>query len=194
MYIESGAPGSRRTPETSTFATALRREGYATALMGKYLNGYQPAATEGGPRPYVPPGWNEWDVAGNGYPEYGYSLNSNGHVRRYGYRRADYLTDVLAGKGVRFIDRVAARHRPFMLEIATFAPHWPYTPAARDAARFPGLTAPRTPAFDAAGVAAPAWLSHFTPLDAGQTATIDRGFRRRAQAADSCWRAEHAAT
>jgi len=187
VYGNSGPEGGftvfhARGEEAGTFATALHRKGYATALMGKYLNGYRPAATEGGSRPYVPPGWDEWDVAGNGYPEYGYSLNSNGHVRRYGYRRADYLTDVLAGKGVRFIDRVSAQHRPFMLEIATFAPHWPYTPAARDAARFPGLTAPRTPAFDAAGAAAPAWLSHFTPLEAAQIASIDREFRRRVQA------------
>jgi arylsulfatase A-like enzyme len=171
-----------RGEERSTFATVLQRAGYRTALMGKYLNGYQPAATEGGPTPYVPPGWNEWDVAGNGYPEYGYRMNSDGHVRRYGYEPKDYLTDVLTAKSLRFIDGSAARRRPFMLEIATFAPHSPFTPAPRDANAFPGLQAPRTPAFGVAGVAEPAWLSDFAPLDAGQINTIDRGFRKRAQA------------
>jgi N-acetylglucosamine-6-sulfatase len=171
-----------RGEERSTFASELQRVGYRTALMGKYLNGYQPAATEGGPTPYVPPGWNQWDVAGNGYPEYGYRLNSDGHVRRYGYEPKDYLTNVLAAKSLRFIDRSAASGRPFMLEIATFAPHSPFTPAPRDGNAFPGLKAPRSPAFDLAGSAEPEWLSHFAPLDAAQIATIDRAFRRRAQA------------
>ena len=34
---------------------------------------------------------------------------------------------------------------PFVIEIATFAPHAPYTPASRDADAFPSLRAPRTP-------------------------------------------------
>ena len=171
-----------RGEERGTFATALQHVGYETALMGKYLNGYQPAATEGGARPYVPPGWNGWDVAGNGYPEYGYRMNSNGQVRSYGYEAKDYLTNVLAGKGLAFIDRAAAQRKPFMLEIATFAPHSPFTPAPRDARAFPGLRAPRTPAFDVVGTHEPAWLSHFAPLLPRQIRTLDRQFRRRAQA------------
>ena len=53
-------------------------------MMGKYLNGYlEPAATApSAPRTYVPPGWNEWDVAGCGYPEYNYTMNENGRIRR----------------------------------------------------------------------------------------------------------------
>jgi hypothetical protein len=151
----------QRGEERQTFALALQRAGYRTALMGKYLNGYKPAATEGGRRPYVPPGWNEWDVAGNGYPEYGYRMNSDGRVRTYGYSAREYLTDVLARKGLGFIDRSAAARRPFLLEIATFAPHAPFTPAPPDAGAFPGLLAPRTPAFNTVGTAEPAWLSSF---------------------------------
>ncbi len=58
--------------------------GYRTALMGKYLNGYKPEARVAGKPHYVPPGWSEWDVAGDGYPEFGYHMNSDGsraHVR-----------------------------------------------------------------------------------------------------------------
>jgi arylsulfatase A-like enzyme len=170
-----------RGEERSTFALALQRVGYRTALMGKYLNGYKPASTERAGKPAVPPGWSEWDVAGNGYPEYGYRMNSNGHVRAYGYRAKDYLTDVLARKGLGFIDRAAAQRKPFLLELATFAPHSPFTPAPRDAGAFPGLTAPRTPAFDVVGSGEPAWLSQFQPLPPSQIATIDRKFRKRAQ-------------
>ena len=53
----------------------------------------------------------------------------------------DYLTDVLADKGVSFIRSAAARQAPFLLEIATFAPHSPFTPAPRDWLSFPGARA-----------------------------------------------------
>ncbi len=61
-------------------------------MMGKYLNGYLQSALAG-PRTYVPPGWNEWDVAGWGYPEYGYPMNINGAVHRFGHSPGDYLTE-----------------------------------------------------------------------------------------------------
>ena len=167
--------------EKQTFATALQSVGYRTAMMGKYLNGYEPAATEGGSAPYVPPGWNEWDVAGQGYQEFNYDLNENGHVVHHGSQPQDYLTDVLAGKGSDFIKSAADAHSPFLLEVATFAPHGPYTPAPRDADAFPGMKAPRGPAFDLLLTGAPAWLTRFQPLTSLNVAKIDEGFRKRAQ-------------
>ena len=168
--------------ETQTFATALQAKGYRTAMMGKYLNGYQPADTQGGTQPYVPPGWTEWDVAGNGYPEFNYVLNENHNLVRYGSEPADYLTDVLARKGAKFVTDSARAGSPFLLEIATFAPHAPYTPAPRDANDFPGLTAPRGPAFDTLPTDAPPWLAGRPPLTAAEKQTIDTAFRERAQA------------
>ncbi len=168
--------------ESQTFATALQARGYRTAMMGKYLNGYMPADTQGGSVPYVPPGWSEWDVAGNGYPEFNYDLNENHAIVHYGNRPQDYLTDVLAGKGVNFIANSAAAHKPFLLEIATFAPHAPYTPAPRDANSFPGLTAPRGPAFDTLPTNAPPWLAGRAPLTDAEKQVIDTGFRKRVQA------------
>src|SRR5205823_5356867 len=168
--------------EAQTFATALQAKGYRTAMMGKYLNGYEPAQTLGGPSPYVPPGWTEWDVAGNGYPEFNYDLNENHRIVHYGDKPADYLTDVVANKGVNFIARSAVMKKPFLLEIATFAPHGPYTPAPRDANSFPGLTAPRGPAFNTLPTNAPPWLAGRTPLTAAEKQNIDTSFRKRAQA------------
>jgi arylsulfatase A-like enzyme len=168
--------------EAQTFATALQAKGYRTAMMGKYLNGYLPANHEGGAQPYVPPGWDEWDVAGNGYPEFNYNLNENHTVVPYGNKPSDYLTDVLARKGTAFIAGSARTHTPFMLEVATFAPHAPYTPAPRDVNDFPGLTAPRGPAFDTLPTDAPPWLASRTPLTPAEKQTIDVAFRKRAQA------------
>jgi arylsulfatase A-like enzyme len=173
-----------RGEEQHTFAVALQNAGYRTAMMGKYLNGYgqQKGSVPGLPYTYVPPGWSEWDVAGWGYPEFNYSLNYNGELQQYGSQPKDYLTDVLARKGVDFIDTSAATGQPFFLELATFAPHSPYTPAPRDAAEFPGLRAPRPPNFDKLPTDPPRWLAHRPRLDGGQIAKIDSVFRRRAQA------------
>ena len=84
-----------RREERSTFATALRRRGYATAMMGKYLNGYLPSSL------YVPPGWSQWHVGGSAYGNFNYTLNENGRTVAYGNRPQDYLTDVLARRGRR---------------------------------------------------------------------------------------------
>jgi arylsulfatase A-like enzyme len=187
VFTNGGTDGGfnvfhQRGEEKQTFAAALQKSGYRTGMMGKYLNGYQPNATEGGTTPYVPPGWNEWDVAGNGYPGFNYSLNENGHVVHYGKRPVDYMTDVLSRKGVSFIGQAARAQQPFMLEIATFAPHAPYTPAPRDAKKFPGLKAPQGPAFNEADVSdKPAWLRDHPSLKPKQINNINATFRKRAQ-------------
>jgi N-acetylglucosamine-6-sulfatase len=171
-----------RGEERHTFATAIRdvpHAHYRTAMMGKYLNGYQPTSL------YVPPGWTEWDVAGNAYSEYNYNLNENGRLVSYGNESQDYLTDVLAHKGTRFIRETTRAGHPFLLEIATFAPHAPFTPARRDVSDFPGLGVPRTPAFDAQNLNPPTWLGQRTPLTTDQVAELDTKFRRRAQAVEA---------
>ncbi len=142
--------------------------------MGKYLNGYQPSDP-------VPKGWNTWDVAGNGYPEFDYTLNENGTQHRYGKTPQDYLTDVLSGKAASFIDGAAASGKPFLLEVATFAPHKPATPAPRDANSFPGIVAPRAAAFDKAPTDAPRWLAAIPPLAEKDQQQIDEQFRLRVQ-------------
>jgi arylsulfatase A-like enzyme len=140
-----------------------------------------PAGLVDGKPLYVPPGWDEWDVAGNGYAEFNYNLNENGHLVSYGNQPQDYLTDVIADKAVSFINGAAA-NKPFAIELATFAPHAPYTPAPRDANDFPGLKAPRPPSFNKQNTKPPRWLSGHAPLGPAQIATIDRSYRLRAQA------------
>jgi len=179
----------KRGDQRHTFPIALQRAGYVTALMGKFLNGYleSPGHAADGeitsvPGTYVPPGFNEWDVAGWGYGEFNYRLNQNGSLHWYGRRSSDYLTDVIARDGVSFINRAARRQKPFFLELATFAPHSPYVPAPRDASGFAGLAAPRTPNFDVLPSHPPEWLAGHPPLSTREIAKIDRAFRRRAQA------------
>jgi N-acetylglucosamine-6-sulfatase len=156
-----------------TFAAALAATGYRTAMLGKYLNGYRP---QNPPEP----GWSSWAVAGNGYKEFNYNLNQNGQIVRHGNDPADYLTDVVAGVASSFIRQSA--DAPFLIEVATFAPHRPFTPAPRDADAFPGLRVPRTPAYNIAPDAnAPTWLKMLSPLSASDMSYLDLVFRMRAQ-------------
>src|SRR5205807_9668224 len=127
------------------------------AVPGSAADG---SSSLGVPPTYVPPGWSEWDVTGYGYPEFDYTLNENGSLFAYGNRPSDYLTDVLARKGVDFINRSAQADKPFFLELATFTPHSPYVPAPEDAHAFRGLRAPRPPSFDVLPTHAPRWLAN----------------------------------
>jgi len=164
-----------RHHERSTFATALQAAGYRTAMLGKYLNGYQPRKDP------PEPGWNLWAVAGNGYPNFNYDINLDGNIVHHGKDPSDFLTDVLSDIATGFIRQSGGT--AFMIEIATFSPHAPYTPAPRDADAFPGLAVPRTPAFNMPPQPdEPGWLSKHGPLNPQQMASIDRDFRKRAQA------------
>jgi N-acetylglucosamine-6-sulfatase len=158
--------------EKYTFATALKSGGFRTALMGKYLNSYRTASG------YVPPGWTDWVGSDRVYGGFGYDLNEDGDISYHGFGTEDYVTDVLARKGAGFIDDASGGDSPFFLELATYAPHKPYTPAPRHLQMFRGLRAPRGPSFDQANVNPPQWLRR-RPRNAWEKAEIDVAFRDR---------------
>jgi arylsulfatase A-like enzyme len=178
VFTNAGEDGgysafTARGNDQSTFAVALARTGYRTAFLGKYLNGYQPHQHPGGA------GWHHWVVAGNGYLEFDYAFNQDGTLVAHASKPEDYLTDVLAADGVRFIKENTKA--PFFIELATFAPHLPYTPAPRDAGAFPDLRAPRGPAYNVMPTSAPRWLISHPALTQEAMDAIDGDFRKRAQ-------------
>ena len=103
-------------------------------------------------------------MAGWGYPEFNYTLNENGRRVFYGGPNDpghdNYLTDVLSSLATSFIRDTVQNdpQQPFFLEVATFAPHQPYTPAPKYAHLYPALQYPRKPSFDAPSTNPPAWL------------------------------------
>jgi arylsulfatase A-like enzyme len=180
VFTNSGPDGGYATyqahdDEQKSFALALQKSGYRTAMMGKYLNGYQPSDP-------IPPGWNEWDVAGNGYPEFNYTLNEDGRPVHYGHQPDDYLTGVLSGKASSFIDSSASSGKPFMLEVATFAPHAPYTPAPKYAHAATDVAYPKTPAYDQVPANAPSWLGSRPALTTTEQNRITKAYRKRVEA------------
>lgn len=165
VYMEQGNA-------QESFCVALQQAGYKTAMMGKLLNGYLP-------NKHLPlPGWSDWFVAGAGYRNFDYDINSNGQILHYGHAPEDYLTDVLSARTDSLIR--AWKDDPFFIEIATFTPHAPFTPAPRHQQLFNAAKAPRTPAFNKqADSTAPGWLRKLQPLGSQQIDRIDNIFRNR---------------
>ncbi|MFD1722690.1 sulfatase [Amnibacterium endophyticum] len=159
------------------FAVAMQKAGYRTAFMGKYLNGYIPQTMK------PEPGWDEWVTGGGGgYAELGYTLNENGVPRHYGHRPQDYMVDVLSRKAAGFIRDTAPTGQPFMLEVATYAPHDPYVPPKRYVGTMAHVPYPRTPAWNATVQDAPKWLRGHYPLTSREKAEIRRDWERRLEA------------
>jgi N-acetylglucosamine-6-sulfatase len=147
---------------SNTLAVWLQGTGYATAHVGKYVNGYG-ARNQGGPT-LVPPGWSEWYGA---VPDvlavYDYNLNENGTLVHYGSAPEEFKGDVLTQKAVDFIQRRASEPTPFFLSVGYTAPHGapnyagdPCPGGAKPAPRHVGAFAqeplPRPPSFGEADV------------------------------------------
>jgi N-acetylglucosamine-6-sulfatase len=112
-----------------TLAVDFRAQGFRTALVGKYLNGYQ-----AGRMTYVPPGWSKW-FASNSGAYYGWSVTTKHGTKHFGNRPRDYSTRVLTQEALDFVAKGGA---PFFLYFAPSAPHSPAIPDPRDVGRFSG--------------------------------------------------------
>lgn len=165
----------RRAGERSTIATWLDAAGYRTALLGKYLNGYDADQTQ-----HLPAGWDRWvaftSERGNG-GYFGYTVSVDGAERSYGNDEDDYSTDVLADLADSFI-RTSGPDEPLFLFFAPNAPHRPATPAPRHLDAFSDLAPYRPPSFNEADISdKPAHAQALPLLGRFQQTEVDR-FRR----------------
>jgi arylsulfatase A-like enzyme len=152
---------------SNTLAVWLRRAGYRTAMVGKYLNGY--GINDGIPERVadskeIPPGWSEFFAltADTDQRRYRYKINDDGKIRKYRSGARNYVTDVLSGEAVDVVDEFAPRPKPFFLWFNPTAPHGeagrPFgatrnpQPAPRHHGAFEGAIRPRTPNFNEADV------------------------------------------
>jgi N-acetylglucosamine-6-sulfatase len=184
--------GFRRLNPYQTLAVWLRRAGYATALVGKYLNGY------GVDDPYaVAPGWTEWHALTGGatYRFYGYTINHDGRLRTYGSAPEDYQTDVTTSLAEDVIRRRARKAAPFFLWASYVAPHNgaprdfadppidTTVPAPRHAGRFAGRVPLWTPAFDEVDVSdKPSRIAARPPLGHHGLDAVWQAWRQRQEA------------
>ena len=119
--------------DSRTLATSLRRSGYRTGFVGKYLNRYglDRSKVTGVPSyRYVPRGWTDWfaafqnpgapGVRGDTYNYMSTPFNVNGTVRNHVGR---YQTDVVGDYSRRLIERYHGGRGPFFLYVNYLAPH-----------------------------------------------------------------------
>lgn len=169
--------------EASTVATWLQGGGYYTALVGKYLNGYDMATAS-----HVPPGWSDWHAVFGVHRYFDYHLSENGRVVNRGHAAGDYEADVLSGLAVSVIRTAAARRQPLFLYLAPAAPHLPAEPAPRHANLFADAQLPEGAAFNEEDVSdKPAPVRERPPVtlrDKLRFETIYRNRLRSMQAVD----------
>lgn len=115
-----------------TIATRLRRVGYQTAMVGKYLNRYgiqRSRVTGRSSVHYVPNGWKDWMVglddgwggSGGTYNYFDFTQNVNGRVVHH---PGTYSSTVIANQVIGLIGRYHQRTNPFFLWVNPVAPHF----------------------------------------------------------------------
>jgi arylsulfatase A-like enzyme len=112
----------------ATFQSYLKDANYQTGMVGKFLIGWK----NGDP----PPHFDYWALSGGGYNDVPWGTDE-------GSLRADYTTHEARRQALRIIDNFERDDsRPWVLYIATQAPHSPFEPedqyAAADIGTWPG--------------------------------------------------------
>lgn len=158
VYTNTGANGGIHAFDDGyTLATRLQAAGFRTALVGKYLNGYELDVA-----PYVPPGWDLFLatttlgdftdtqlIRGTSTPD----APGEGLVEGTG---GAHLTGWLFDEALRFVD--AHRDEPVFLLLTPQTPHLYGTPAQGDLGTWAGY-APRPPSFAEPDMSdKPAWM------------------------------------
>ena len=148
-----------------TFNVRLKRHGYTTGFIGKYMNRYE-AANQNGTMlaPRRVPGWSQFEaILGGGYNGWGFlstRLTGAGRVALDEHPRPTHLdaatdrayaTNVAADKAVDFIEGHRGDRAPYFLEVAVYAPHAELSPVYPGQPLFPSALADRAPADDPAG-------------------------------------------
>jgi N-acetylglucosamine-6-sulfatase len=157
--------------------TWLRRAGYSTIHIGKFMNQYADAT---GDESEVAPGWDEWhSVVAPRY--YGYDLQVNGRTKPQGFEPEDYLGRVIDERSVAMVEEYAPKKRPFFMEVDHYAPHISVgdvtgrcengavpDPLDLDAGLFEDEPLPRPPSFNEADVSdKPSFIRELGQLDQG---------------------------
>jgi len=145
----------------------MHENGYATGLVGKYLNSWK-----GEKRPE----FDYWVSFQYGETRYiSPRLNVNGEWIRH---TDQYTTYIFGDYAMEFFDQAAKRNKPFVMLLAFNAPHNPVTPAPEDESM--ELTLPeRRPNFNEEDLTdKPSWMSlKDDPLVGSGTEQVDE-FRR----------------
>jgi N-acetylglucosamine-6-sulfatase len=183
--VLANSPGWPALPErNNTLPNWLRRAGYRTAHVGKWLHHYG-ESTEG--KNAVAPGWSQWHTFLT-LDYFDYRLRVNGRSVRYRHEPDDYLTRVLNRRAARLAKRLLPKRKPLYLQLDHLAPHRgrggsgrcrrSAVPDPRDRKLFRKQALPMPPSFNEADVSdKPSFASERPLLDSSQASSIQRKYR-----------------
>ena len=185
----------------------LRRAGYRTAHVGKFLNAYEQAVPN---RFEVAPGWDSWYTTLGATRYFNYVVSANGKRVHFGRGRRNHVTRVINQKAATLVRRFTADATPLYLQLDHRAPHAetgvdsggrcgaravPEEP--NDQQRFSDEPLPITPSFNEADVSdKPSYIQARPPLTGpqikkigkrydcalGALSSVDRGVKQIVQA------------
>jgi N-acetylglucosamine-6-sulfatase len=193
LYPACGG-GYGKLNQRSYLPVWLEDAGYATAHIGKFLNGY--GQEEG--TPMRPRGWTDWQglIDHSTYRMWGYSFFENDHRVTYGKVMSRnprlYQTDVVTNKATRFIGERSGGEKPFFLSVAYLAPHHEsgatqhrtgqlVRPAPRHRGHYARQPMPRPPNYNEHDVSdKPSFLGRYNrPISSKREGAIGTRFRER---------------
>jgi len=128
-----------RNLHLDTYATDVEAQGYSTAYVGKYMNGYEKFLGT------VPEGWDLWRA---GHPQQDcYSANGQKRCEDYGPMRHDAWVNE---KAVPWIEARAEEERPYLAVLSYHNPHSPCERPPSYDKPFAGEPLPLRPSFNEA--------------------------------------------
>jgi N-acetylglucosamine-6-sulfatase len=179
--------GYRRLEDKSnTLPVWLKRAGYRTGYVGKFLNQYPKAK---GLEPA--PGFQFWfNLQVPAY--YGAEFSDNGERVTVGESGRDQVDNVITREALGFIRRSAKRKQPFFLWTSLLAPHdgaGPHpdecppnlpTPAPRDLGTFASEPLPQPPSYNEANLSdKPEFIQDLDLINGEEEANLTRRYRCR---------------
>jgi arylsulfatase A-like enzyme len=164
--LQSGLPVSGKS-----LPQLLKNHGYATGLIGKWHLGFKP---EFGPNAH---GFDYFFGFLAGYIDFYTHTRGDGDDDLYEntapIKQDGYMTDLITARAVRFIEQQA--QRPFFLEVAYNAAHWPFQPPDRPS------KAPNNAAFQGPAMTPPATREDYVAM----VERADRGVGEILEALDT---------
>jgi arylsulfatase A-like enzyme len=171
-----------------TLAAWLQRDGYRTAMVGKYLNHYGKAV-----RPETRPedGWDQWRMLLSPLTYYDYDVSVNGRRVHKGDERSAYQTTYLNRVAAGLVENWAERAAPFFLWLTPHAPHGESggpgrgcngraLPARGDRDLYRNAELPRSPSFNERDMSdKPRFMRRLPRLDRDALQDLEQDYRCR---------------
>jgi N-acetylglucosamine-6-sulfatase len=175
--------------QKETFVQHLKKSGYFTGQVGKYLNSWDGSAR---------PEFDFWAAGPAGTARY---FNPKMNINGTWSEQHGYLTHILRDYAIEFLRRAAQQDQPFVLLFSPNAPHFAYPPAGGQAGPegpldlafflrppepapgderlYENLRPHRPPSFNKSDLSAkPRWFGSLLPLTSDLITQVD-DFRRK---------------